>query len=234
MGKFARLNDVASTAMTQSAFINKVFGWMSAGLAISGLTAWQFATNESCRRVLYGNPALSILLVLLTFGIVFGLSFAMDRISATMACCGFFAYSILNGMMLSSIFLVYEIGSVATAFGAGAVMFAIMGLYGMSTKRDLTAVGSLCTMGVIGLIVASLINIFFRSEGFSLIISFFGVAIFVGLTAYDTQKIKMLAASQKKMDGETGNKLAVIGALQLYLDFINLFLYLLRIFGKRK
>ena len=206
--------DASSGIDAQTGFINRVYGWMTLGLAITGATAWFVAT------------------VL----VVIGLSAAINRISAAAAGAGFIFFSVLNGAMLSSVFLVYELGSIATTFFATSGTFGVMSLYGYLTRRDLTTIGNLALMGLLGVIIASLLNMIWYSSKIDLIISYIGLAIFVVLTAYDTQKIKRLslAIGDGEVEAEAGKKYAIIGALELYLDFINIFLYLLRLFGNRR
>jgi FtsH-binding integral membrane protein len=154
----------------------------------------------------------------------------INRLSLTTATLLFTLYSVLNGVVLSSIFVVYSGTSIAKVFFITAGTFLAMAVYGYTTKRDLSSVGKLMFMGLIGLIIASIVNLFIKSSGLDLILSYIGVIVFVGLTAWDTQKIKQMLATQEDID-EGAQKIALVGALSLYLDFVNLFLYLLRIFG---
>jgi hypothetical protein len=218
--------------LTQQNVINQVFIWMALGLALTAGTAFYTVTNETMSRLVLGNQMVFFGLIIAELALVFGVSAAINKISATLATGLFFLYSALNGLTLSAIFLVYELGSIAGVFFITAGTFGAMSIYGLTTKKDLTSWGSLLFMGLIGIIIASLVNLFLQSSMFSLIISFVGVAVFVGLTAYDSQKIKEMAATVS--DGESAGKVAVMGALSLYLDFINLFIMLLRIFGDRK
>jgi len=165
--------------------------------------------------------------------IVFSLSARINKISHGTALVMFYAYSIINGITLSSIFVVYDLGVIYTAFFTTAISFGIMSVYGMTTKKDLTKIGNVLMMLLIGVIVASLINLFLRNDSFDLIISFVAVAIFVGLVAFDTQKLKSYYFATTG-DYQMQKKIGIIGALSLYLDFINIFLYLLRIFGNRR
>ncbi|MCQ2379191.1 MAG: Bax inhibitor-1/YccA family protein [Victivallaceae bacterium] len=213
-------------------FINRVFFWMFAGLGVSGAVAWSVARSGG--SFLRSNPNSAILLIVLTFGLVFVLSAAIHKISATAATLCFIAYAALNGAMLSTLLFVYSTGSVVRAFCATAVMFGATGIYGYVTRRDLSSLGSLLFMGLVGVIVASFVNFFLRSGALDWMLSFLGVVIFVGLTAFDMQKIKRFASGAASADGEVAEKAAILGALTLYLDFINLFLYLLRFFGNRK
>ena len=223
-----------SFAAMQNSFVNRVFGWMSAGLALTGLVAWYVANNFAEQIAAMG--ALWIVLLLLEFGVVIALTAAINKLTAAQATAGFLFYSALNGITLSIIFLAYQKNIISMAFFTACGTFAGMGIYGFVTKRDLTSIGSFCGMALWGLIIASILNMFFRSGSFSLIMSYFGVIIFIGLTAYDAQKIKHLATAHANgmIEEETARKYAILGALELYLDFVNLFLYLLRIFGNRR
>ena len=162
------------------------------------------------------------------------MSARINRISFTTATILFIVYSILNGVTMSMLFLIYTMSSIATTFFVTAGTFGAMALFGYATKKDLTRIGNLCIMGVIGLIIASLVNMFLHNSMMDLIISYVGVLLFVGLTAYDSQKIKQMLSGEDIEVNETTQKIALMGALTLYLDFINLFLYLLRILGDRK
>ncbi len=221
----------AGAADRQRAFFNRVFGWMFAGLGVSALLAYHTAKSG----VLLKNPNLPIVLFFATIALVFILSFAINKMSALVATLCFVGYAALNGVMLSSVLYVYTMSSVMQAFCATALMFGATGLYGYVTRRDLTSVGSFLFMALIGIIIASLLNMFFRSGALDFAISIIGVIIFVGLTAYDVQKIKQLAFAHGEgaLDGETAEKASILGALTLYLDFINLFLYVLRFLGNR-
>ncbi|MCI5779080.1 MAG: Bax inhibitor-1/YccA family protein [Lentisphaeria bacterium] len=217
----------------QNGFINRVFGWMTLGLAVTGFVAFGFARNPGW---MVGHPIIFLALLGAQLVMVITLGAAIRRISPAAAFLGFIVFAALNGMTLSVIFLTYTESSIAQTFFVTSLTFGIMGLYGWVTKRDLTALGSLCVMGLIGLILASLVNLFTRSSRFDLIISAVGILLFVGLTAYDTQKIKRLAVGvgEGVLSEADSRRAAVLGALTLYLDFINLFLYLLRFFGRRK
>ncbi|NTV47602.1 MAG: Bax inhibitor-1/YccA family protein, partial [Chlorobiales bacterium] len=184
------------------------------------------------QQLIFGNSFVFFGLVIAELALVFGISAAINKLSAAAASGLFFLYSALNGLTLASIFLVYSLGSIAGTFVVTAGMFGAMSLYGMTTKRDLTKFGSIAMMGLIGIIIAGVVNMFMASSVLNLIISVVGVILFTGLTAYDTQKIKEMAAMTN--DGESEGKVAVMGALSLYLDFINLFLMLLRLFGSSR
>ena len=172
-------------------------------------------------------------MVIAEFALVIGISAAINRLSLATATLMFVAYSVINGAMLSSIFMIYTAASIASVFFITAATFAVMALIGYTTKTDLTSVGKLLFMALIGLVIATIVNMFIGSSTLTMICSYVGVLIFVGLTAYDSQKIKNMLM-QAPDAGESSQKLALLGALTLYLDFINLFIYLLRIFGDRR
>jgi FtsH-binding integral membrane protein len=172
-------------------------------------------------------------LVIAEFGIVFGISGMLHKLSLTTATLMFIVYSVINGALLSVIFLVYTMSSIGMVFFITAATFGVMALIGYTTKTDLSKLGSILFMALIGLIIATVVNMFVHSSGLMMIISYVGVLIFVGLTAYDTQKIKLMLNEQSSAD-ESAQKLALLGALSLYLDFVNIFIYLLRILGDRK
>ena len=220
-------------AVAFPALMRKVYVWMSMALVITGLTAWIVAHNASLLNLIYGNSAVIWILFIAEIGLVIGLSAAIHKLSLPVATLMFVVYSVLNGAVFSSIFLVYTMSSIATVFFITAGTFAAMSIFGYVTKKDLTSMGKFLMMALIGLIIATVVNLFMKSSGLSMIISYVGVLIFVGLTAYDTQKIKQMCL-QAPDTGETMQKLALLGALSLYLDFINLFIYLLRIFGNRE
>jgi FtsH-binding integral membrane protein len=213
--------------------MRKVYVWMSLALAITGFTAYGVATSPGLMQAIYANQFFFWGLIIAEFALVIGVSAAIDRLSLATATLMFILYSVINGALLSYIFIVYTASSVSTAFFITAGTFAAMALYGYTTKTDLTSWGKLLLMALIGLIIATLVNVFVKSSTFDLILSYVGVLIFVGLTAYDSQKIKQMLLEAPDA-GEAAQKVALLGALSLYLDFINLFLYLLRIFGKRE
>lgn len=219
----------AAPVEVEKRVVNQVYVWMALGLALTAGTATFTAGSESMRELIFGNPFVFFGLIIAELGLVFGISAAINKLSAAVASGLFFLYSALNGLTLASIFLVYSLGSIAGTFVVTAGMFGAMSLYGMTTKRDLTKFGSIAMMGLIGIIIAGIVNYFLASSVLNLIISVVGVVLFTGLTAYDTQKIKQMAAMTN--DGESEGKVAVMGALSLYLDFINLFLMLLRLLG---
>lgn len=218
----------------QRALFRNVYIWMSMALAITGLVAMYMAKTLTLLQFIMSSSFGLWGLLIAELGLVWYLSARIQKISFTTATVLFILYSILNGATLSAIFLVYTASSIASTFFITAGTFAATGIYGYVTKKDLSSLGSLCIMGVIGLIIATIANLFFESDTLTLAISYVGVAIFVGLTAYDTQKIKRLLINSDMEVNEETQKIALLGALTLYLDFINLFLYLLRIMGDRK
>lgn len=213
-----------------SIFLAKVFNWMAMGLGLTGLIAF-FTASSGLARAIVGSP-LFFILIIAELGMVFYLSARISKIQATTASALFVGYSVLNGLTLSAVFLAYTSSSIAGTFLITAGMFGAMAIYGLATKRDLSGLGSFLFMGLVGIIIASVVNIFLQSSGMSWIISLLGVFIFTGLTAYDVQKIKNMGEEGIMTQGEKAiKKGAVMGALALYLDFINLFLMLLRFFG---
>ncbi len=214
--------------------MRKVYVWMTLALVITGVTAYGVANSPGVISAIYSNQAVMWGLIIAELALVIGISAAINKLSLTTATLLFVLYSAVNGMVLSSVFLIYTASSIASVFFITAGTFAVMAFIGYTTKTDLTSLGKILLMALIGLIIASLVNVFFvKSTGFDLIISYVGVLIFVGLTAYDSQKIKQMLLMAPDA-GEGAQKLALLGALSLYLDFINLFLYLLRILGKRE
>ena len=215
------------------ALMRKTYLWMSMALVITGLTAYVVATNAAISNFLFMHSQLIWVLFLAEIGLVIGLSAAIRKISLSAATLMFVAYAALNGVTFSSLFYVYTMGSLASTFFITAGTFGAMSLVGFFTKADLSSMGKILLMALIGLIIASLVNIFVASSGLEVLMTYLGVLIFVGLTAYDTQKIKQMFLMAPDAS-EATQKYAVLGALTLYLDFINLFLYLLRIFGRRE
>lgn len=219
-------------------FLSSVFSWMGIALAISAITAYVFGTDPSYMQYLVntekgGLSGLGYLVMFAPIGFVLLMSFGFNKLSSTALIGLFLVYSVIMGMSLSFIFLAYTAGSIYGVFIASAGMFGLMALVGYTTKTDLTKLGSILFMGLIGIVIASLVNMFLRSDGMSYIISFLAVIIFTGLTAYDVQKLKNIG-SGVEYGTESAAKLSILGALTLYLDFINLFLALLRLFGGRR
>jgi len=211
--------------------MRKVYVWMTFALAITALTAYGVAHSEAMLTLIYTNRAVMWGLIIAQFAIVIGVSAAINKLSLTAATLLFTLYSVLNGAMLSSIFIVYSTTVITRVFLITAATFAVTAFFGYVTKRDLGTLGRIFFMGLIGLVIASIVNIFLKSSGLDLILSYVGVIIFVGLTAYDSQKIKQMLANSYDVS-EGMQKIALLGSLTLYLDFINMFLYLLRIFGR--
>lgn len=223
-----------SLSLAFPALMRKVYVWMTLALVLTGITAYGVASSPGLMMTIFQTPAIMWGLIIAELIIVIAISAAINRLSLTTATLLFVLYSVLNGATFSLIFAVYTMSSIANVFFITAGTFGVMAAYGYFTKRDLSSWGKLLLMALIGLIIATLVNVFLvKSTGFDLILSYAGVLIFVGLTAYDTQKIKQMLAMQTDM-GEGAQKVALLGALSLYLDFINLFLYLLRIFGRRE
>lgn len=215
-----------------NAFIQSVYGWMAAGLALTGLIAYATAGSDALFQLITGNQLIFFGLIIGQLIMVFTLSARIAKLSPGMATAMFIGYSALNGLTLSVIFLAYTSASIASTFFICAATFGSVSVYGMTTKKDLTGVGNFMFMGLIGIIIATVVNMFVRSSAVAMIVSYIGVLVFVGLTAYDTQKLKHMALTQPDdLDAGTVRKGAIIGALTLYLDFINLFLFMLRIFG---
>jgi hypothetical protein len=216
-------------------FIRSVYNWMAIGLSLTGFVAFYVSNSEFLLRLIFGNRLVFFGLIIGELILVFYLSARVQKMQSTTATGVFMLYAALNGATLASVFLIYTRSSITSTFFVCAATFVTCSIYGMTTKRDLTSLGGFMTMGLIGIIIASVANMFFRSSGMSMIISYIGVIVFVGLTAYDTQKLKTMALTQPAdLDSGARRKGAIIGALALYLDFINLFLMLLRILGNRE
>lgn len=217
----------------QRAFLWRVYQWMAVGLGITGALAVWAAGSETALRFLYGTPYMGLGLVLATLGLVFFISSAAERLSPGQTGALFVLYAGLMGVLLSYVFLRYTSESIASTFFVTGGTFGAMSLFGYATRRDLSGLGSFLFMGLVGLILATVVNVFLMSPMVTWITSYIGVGIFVGLTAYDTQKLKALGAKADP-DAASTQSLAIRGALSLYLDFVNLFLFLLRIFGNRR
>ncbi len=222
-----------SIAAEQQRFMVKVYNWMGIGLATTGFMAFWVASSETMTNLIFGNQILFFGLIIAELGLVFYLAGWIEKMTASQATGVFILYSGLNGVTMSFIFLVYTSSSITSAFLVTAGTFGAMSLYGYTTKKDLTSWGSFLFMGLIGIILASVVNIFLQSSAMYWIITYAGVLIFVGLTAYDTQKIKEMNILGNEGTDED-HKEAISGALTLYLDFINLFLMMLRLMGDRR
>ncbi len=215
-----------------SAVFKQVYGWMFAGLGVSGVVAWYVAASGLYQRILAGPGMLACIVAEVVLVMV--LSGAIRKLSPLAACAMFLAYSALNGVTLSVVFIAYELALVQRVFFITAGMFGGLALWGTFTKENLSSVGSICGMALWGLILAGIVNIFVRSSTLDWGLSLLGVVVFTGLTMYDAQKIKELAAREDLMDTTTIRKVGIVGALALYLDFINLFLHLLRLMSRKR
>nr|WP_260234332.1 Bax inhibitor-1/YccA family protein [Elizabethkingia miricola] len=210
--------------------MSKVYGWMSLALVVTGLIAYLVAGSETLITAIMANKLLFYGLIIAEFGLVIWLSARIAKMSTTTAIAAFMGYAVLNGLTLSLIFLIYTFSSIALTFFVTAGTFAVMSVYGYVTKTDLTKIGKIMMMLLVGIIIASLVNLFLKSPMIYWITTYIGVAVFVGLIAYDTQKIKNYFLELNGDESLMG-RMAIMGALTLYLDFINLFLFLLRLFG---
>ena len=225
------VNEIAQVKV-KNTFLSRVYGWMTLALVISGVTAFLAATNETIIRLTIGNGFGFLILAVVELALVWWLTASIHKISSGAAFFAFILYSVLNGVTLSSIFLVYKIESIFMVFFISAGMFAAMAVYGTVTKSSLSSFGKFFAMALVGIIIASLVNFLLRSPMLDWFLSIITVVLFTGLTAYDAQK--MLAVSNNASDDEVFKKASVIGALELYLDFINIFLAMLRLFGRRR
>jgi len=226
----------SAIAAENARFMSRVYGWMTGGLCVTGFVAWNVAGDPALVQTIFGNRMLFWALIIAQLGAVAALSFLINKINGAVATVIYIAYAALTGLTLSSIFLLYTGSSIAQVFGVTAFGFAGLSFFGLVTKRDLGPVGSFCMMGLFGLIGFALLSMFFPSlmgAGGSFVFSIVGIIVFAGLTAYDTQRIKaMNVPGSEGTDG--ARKTAIFGALTLYLDFINLFLCLLRLTGRRR
>ncbi|AIR68371.1 Bax inhibitor-1/YccA family protein [Dickeya fangzhongdai] len=236
MDRFPRSNgsivQQASTGL--QTYMAQVYGWMTCGLLLTAFVAWYAANTPAVLQMVFSSKITFFGLVIAQLGLVFVLSGMVHRLSGGVATTLFMLYSALTGLTLSSIFIVYSGESIASTFVITAGMFGAMSLYGYVTKRDLTGMGSMLFMALIGILLATLVNFWLKSEGLQLAITYIGVLVFVGLTAYDTQKLKNIGEELSVDDRDSFRKYSIMGALTLYLDFINLFLMLLRLFGSRR
>ncbi len=231
MDAYTSVSQNAVLVQTNS-FIRSVYNWMAIALSLTGFTAYYVSHNETMFQLIYGTPGLIMILIFAELGFVFFLSARIQKIKASTATALFTIYSILNGVTLSYIFIRYTATSIASTFMICSITFLACSVYGMITKRDLTSLGGFMIMGLIGIIIASVVNIFIQSSAMQMMISYIGVLVFIGLTAYDTQKLKTMAVTlPSNASGAMIRKGALMGALSLYLDFINLFIMMLHIFG---
>ncbi len=231
-GNYQEVERNARTDAAVAQFMTKVYGWMSFAMFLTALMAWAIANSETALSFIFGNKFVFWGLIIGEFALVWTISASLNRFSLGMISFLFVFYSLLNGATLSSIFLIYAAESIASTFVVTGLTFGAVSLYGFTTKKDLSGLGNILFMALIGLVIASVVNIFWANSTLYWIVTYAGVLIFVGLTAYDTQKLKQM--SYQIPDEQTAGKLAIGGALSLYLDFINLFLFLLRILGNRE
>lgn len=215
-------------------YMAQVYGWMTCGLLLTAFVAWYASQSEAVVAFIFSNSIVFYGLIIAQLGLVFVLSGLINRMNGSLATGLFMLYSALTGLTLSSIFKIYTGDSIATTFVVTAGMFGALSFYGYTTKRSLSGLGSFLFMGLIGIILASLVNYWLKSETLMWAITYIGVVIFAGLTAYDTQKLKEMGENLDVNDKENLRKFSIVGALTLYLDFINMFLMLLRIFGDRR
>ena len=229
-------NSIESTRYSDSVvatLMRNVYIWMTLALVITGLTAMVTAKSEALMTFIFTNNWALIALMILQLGFVFYFSARLNRMSFSTATAVFILYSAITGLTFSSIFVVFSMSSIATTFFITAGMFAAMALVGSFTKKDLSGIGKFALMALIGLIIAGIVNMFLRNAMMDFIVSGIGVLVFAGLTAYDSQKIRQMLQMQSEIN-ESTQKLALFGSLSLYLDFINIFLYLLRFFGSSR
>lgn len=215
-------------------FMAQVYGWMTCGLLLTAFVAWYAARTPAVLEMVFSSQITFFGLIIAQLALVFVISGMVNRLSASVATGLFMLYSALTGLTLASIFILYTASSIAGTFVVAGGMFGAMSLYGYTTKRDLSGMGNMLFMALIGIVLASLVNIWLKSSALMWAVTYIGVVVFVGLTAYDTQKLKNIGNQLAVNDKEQLRKYSIVGALTLYLDFINLFLMLLRIFGNRR
>ena len=223
-----------SLSINMPGLMRDVYAWMAIALVVTGFSAWFVSESPTVSGLFLGSRMGTITLIIDTFALVWRLSSAMGRMSLKSAAAMFLVYSVLNGITFSAIFLTYTLSSIGGVFFMTAGTFGIMSAYGYVTKADLSKMGNMCLMGLFGIILATVLGFFFDSTFLQLLISYAGILVFTGLTIYDTQSIKRLALTYHSRATDEGQKVAILGALTLYLDFINIFIYLLRLFGDRK
>lgn len=234
MDRFPRSEPIVQTRSGLQTYMAQVYGWMTVGLLLTAFIAWYAANSSAFMELLYTNRIFFFGLVIAQLAVVFVLSGLVNRLSAGVMTTLFMLYSVLTGLTLSSIFIIYTASSIASTFVVTGGMFGVMSLWGYTTKRDLSGWGNLLFMALIGIILASLVNFWLKSEALMWAVTYIGVVVFVGLTAYDTQKLKNIGEQIDVRDSSHLRKYSILGALTLYLDFINLFLMLLRILGNRR
>lgn len=235
MDRYPRNDSIVQQASAGlQTYMAQVYGWMTCGLLLTAFVSWFAARTPAVMELVFANRITFFGLIIAQLAVVFVLSGMVHRLSSALATALFMLYSALTGLTLASIFLVYTYSSIASTFFVTAGMFGAMSFYGYTTKRDLSRFGSLLFMALIGILLASLVNFWLKSPALMWAITYIGVVVFVGLTAYDTQKLKAIGETVDVNDKENLRRLSIMGALTLYLDFINLFLMLLRIFGNRR
>lgn len=237
MDRFPRFQNILSERINSNViqpYMSQVFGWMSCGLLLTAFVAWYSAQTPAILQLLFSNQITFFGLIIIQLALVFILSGVVNKLSGSLATTLFMLYSMLTGLTLSSIFILYTSSSIASTFIITSGMFGVMTIYGHITKRDLSSFGNLLFMALVGIALASIMNIWLKNTALMWFITYFGVLVFVALTAYDTQKLKSIGASLSIDDQDTFRKYSIIGALTLYLDFINLFLMMIRIFGNRR
>ena len=234
MDRFPRSDSIVQARTGLQTYMAQVYGWMTVGLLLTAFVAWYAANSAAVMELLFTNRIFLIGLVIAQLALVIVLSAVIQKLSAGVTTMLFMLYSALTGLTLSSIFIVYTAASIASTFVVTAGMFGAMSLYGYTTKRDLSGFGNMLFMALIGIVIASLVNFWLKSEALMWVVTYIGVIVFVGLTAYDTQKLKNMGEQIDTRDTSNLRKYSILGALTLYLDFINLFLMLLRIFGNRR
>ena len=235
MDRYPRSDSLVQQSRTGlQTYMAQVYGWMTCGLLLTAFVAWYAARSEAIMSFVFSSQITFFGLIIAQLALVFVLSGLIHKLSPALATGLFMLYSALTGLTLSSILLVYTAQSIAATFVVTAGMFGVMSLYGYMTKRDLSGLGNMLFMGLIGIVLASLVNFWLKSEALMWAVTYIGVVIFVGLTAYDTQKLKNIGQQIDVRDSSLLRKYSILGALTLYLDFINLFLMLLRIFGNRR
>ena len=225
----------SQTQVIVNEFIRSVYNWMGIGLALTGFIAYFVSNNAQIQNLIFGNKLVFFGLIIAELALVYIISARVNKIQASTATSLFVLYAALNGATLASLFLVYTSSSITSTFFICSATFVACSIFGMTTKRDLTSMGGFMTMGLIGILIASVVNMFIKSSAMNMIISYIGVIVFVGLTAYDTQKLKHMAMTQPSgLEAGVIRKGAILGALTLYLDFINLFIMLLSVLGGRR
>jgi len=236
MDRYPRSNDsiVQRAGSGLSTYMAQVYGWMTCGLLLTAFIAWYAANTPAVLQLVFSSSITFYGLIIAQLGLVIVLSMMVHKLSGAVATGIFMLYSALTGLTMSSIFIIYTSSSIASTFLVAGGMFGAMSLWGYTTKRDLSGMGSMLFMALIGIILASVVNIWLKSTALMWAVTYIGVVVFVGLTAYDTQKLKNLGESINVEDKENLRRYSIMGALTLYLDFINLFLMLLRIFGNRR